>query len=172
LTSISISTIIDWNLASGQLHAFDPRSPAATKYRQLYLAEQLKEELYREDRGRVELRRFAKLEATLELFVTRKHIPSNFLKGLLPKGCGVWEIKCWEQPAIRVFGMFMHKDLFVVTHCAYRDDLGSIGSPEWIYEARRCEKHISDIFHTFSPMTSSDVNKVISGALDENYFKN
>lgn len=155
----------------GQLYPFCPTSPIVHRYRQLHLTERFNEELFRTDRNVVELQRFATLEATLELFVTREHLAPNYLRGLSPKGCGVWEVKCWNEPPIRAFGMFMARDILVITHCEYRDNLGPYESQEWKDEIRRCRAYIRNLFPTYNSLTSSDVNQVISGALNEQYFR-
>lgn len=153
------------------LYSLAPRSARDRRYRSLYLTERLNEEVFKVRTTQTEKKRFADLEADLEVFVNRRMLGPDYLFGLSPKGCGVWEIRSTYDPQIRVFGMFMKKDMLIATHLEQRGYLGGKQSRKWRNEIQRCRTTITNIFAPFQPLTTSDVNKVISGAIDAKYFR-
>ena len=168
---MSISETILHLKQSRQLHLLTPKSSSDSRFRQLYLTDRFREELFKDRTTAAETQRFADLEADLEVFVNRRLLEPHYLYRLSPKGCGVWEIRSAHDPQIRVFGMFMLKDTLVVTHYVQRDVLGARTSDEWKTEIRYCQTFLRNLFPSYTPIKSIDVNKVISGATNESYFK-
>ncbi len=75
----------------------------------------------------------------------------------------VWEIRSLDpKPAIRVFGRFAKKDVFVATDWEVRKRLGGFGSLEWRREIRRCKHDWRTIFDTRQPHTGAHVDDYIS----------
>lgn len=139
--------------------------------RSLYLTEQFKQELDLTRYLDIDIRRFAELEADLELFVTEPELRNDYIWLLYPPEKGVWDLRSKCNPQIRVFGMFMWKDIFVITHHECRDRLGEFGSREWKREIARCRTRIRNLFQPDEPLIDSNVNNVFSGAIDEQYCK-
>lgn len=165
-----LATIIS-KIDEGLLHELHPRSSRDFRYRALYLTQDLRDELDRSRQDLEETLRISDLVADLEVFINRRLLHPEYLFGLSPKGCGVWEIRSLYDPQIRVFGMFMAKDRFVATHLVLRGDLGQFQSREWNEAKRRAKAHIRNLFNPYEPMYDSDINKLISGAMNEKYFR-
>lgn len=76
--------------------------------------------------------RAAQLIAAMERFVWDPNLPPNYLKPLDPAPDGLWEIRNRKpRPSIRVFGMFLFKDVLICTAFDEREPLGKKGSYEW-----------------------------------------
>ncbi|MEZ5490904.1 MAG: hypothetical protein R3F50_11380 [Gammaproteobacteria bacterium] len=165
-----LATIMD-RTQRGQLYEVVPRSSRDLRLRRLYLSESLWLELRAPRSSEAEIQRFADLEADLEVYVNRRQLGPEYLFGLSPRGCGVWEIRSVWDPHIRVFGMFMGKDLFIATHLEMRNDLGPFESQDWIRAKRETKAKIRNLMGPYNPIIDSDVNNLVSGAMNGQYFK-
>jgi hypothetical protein len=87
-----------------------------------------------------------------------------FMKHLDPLRDEVWEIRSRDpQPAIRVFGRFALRDVFIATHMAWRSDLGDQGDVEWAREIRMCKVKWRQLFQSYEPQTGgSDLGAYFS----------
>ncbi len=111
------------------------------------------------------------LLADLEVFVTRPWLAPDYLFGLSPKTCGVWEIRSRMAPQLRVFGLFAAKDVFVATHYEYRSRLGDRSAGSWRAEIVRAHAHWKRVLYPYQPMHAGNVDELLTGAMDEKYFK-
>lgn len=123
-------------------------------------------------------RRFVvELRADLDDFLGGKPITvggpkdkNAYMKPLLrskaDKGFGgheVWEIRSRDpKPAIRVFGRFARRDVFVATDWEHRAILGGFGSLLWRREIRRCKHDWRAVFGTREAHTGGSVHDYIS----------
>src|SRR4051812_27750339 len=113
---MSIFAEIRDKVHSGQIRELVPSMVSDVRYRRLYLAEALWEALNKEHEAEQDIERYAALTADLEVFINRKNVTPEYLFGLSPKGCAVWEIRSLVNPQMRVFGSFICKDCFLATH--------------------------------------------------------
>jgi hypothetical protein len=75
----------------------------------------------------------------------------------------VWEFRSVDPvPAIRVFGRFARRNVFVGTHWHYRVPLGEFGSLEWRREIRRCKHIWNRILGSRDPLHGVNVHDYIS----------
>ena len=75
----------------------------------------------------------------------------------------VWEFRSVDPvPAVRVFGRFARRNVFVATHWHYREPLGDFGSLAWRREIRRCKHAWNNILGTRSPLHGGHVHDYIS----------
>ena len=116
--------------------------------------------------------RLGVLQADLEVFADGLPIDPKYLFLLYPSGEGVWEIRSVRQaPSIRVMGCFAKKDVFIATNMALREHLGGWQSREWKDVKRLARTRWTQMFHTYQPIISTDINDLVSGAMDGKYFK-
>lgn len=150
----------DEALSLGRIRAIEPPEPAI---RMLYVTAKLWSEidaLADSDDDSV-AERYAQLIAAMERFVWDENLPPNYLKPLQPKSDGLWEIRNRKpKPSIRVFGMFLIKDIFVCTAMSERKPLGEKGSFEWKQITRYARAEWNRLF-TVKPIIG-DRNDVYS----------
>jgi len=116
-------------------------------------------------------KRVGELQADLERFASGDDITPEYLKLLYPSGMGVWEIRSVaDEPSIRVLGLFPEKDVFVATNFELREVLGGWQSRAWKSVKRIARTIWTILFHTYQPIITTDVNQIVSGALDGKYF--
>jgi hypothetical protein len=117
--------------------------------------------------------RLGRLQADLELFAEGQPIDPKYLFLLYPARDAVWEIRSVrDAPSIRVLGLFAEKNVFIATNHALREALGGWESREWKIVKRAARACWNRLFGTYVPLNSTDVRKLVSGALDGKYFKN
>ena len=84
----------------------------------------------------------------------------------------VWEIRsAADAPSIRVLGLFADKDVFIATNFELREDLGGWQSRAWKEVKRKAKAIWVWLFQTHKPIITTDINNVVSGALNGKYFK-
>jgi hypothetical protein len=112
------------------------------------------------------------LEADLEVFASGEPIGPKYLFLLYHSREGVWEIRSVKpNPSIRVLGRFVERDIFIATNFALRDDLGGWQSREWRDVKVRARAVWINLLHTHQPLVTTDVNRVVTGAINGKYFK-
>lgn len=170
---MSITNEINHRVVEGRLKPLQPRMARDRKIRKLFFTIDLYDEIYCTVReNKTEIANFAKLQADLEVFVVSETLDPGYIWLLKPKTKGIWEIRSSRPfPQIRVFGVFAARDIFVATHLASRDTLGDVRSKNWDVEMKRSKREWGILFPAHQFKTSSDVNKLFSGALNEQYFK-
>jgi len=105
-------------------------------------------------------------------FLVLADIPPNFMFLLTGKQKGVWELKsCHPEPQIRVFGQFAQKDVFIALEFRYRSDMEGPESESWNYLMAKVTREWNLLFPKNQPLTTKIVNKVFSGEIDGQYFK-
>jgi hypothetical protein len=163
--------MIDDNMSLGLLVEMEPRPLYQRTVRKLYLAKQLANDVFGQTTNITLIKRFAELEAYLADFVISPTIDPRYIKGLLPRNCGVWEIKSFELPAIRVFCLFADRNVLIATHYEFRKNLGKANSLHWKTEIRRAQHTWQLLFPGIPYLNTDDPDKLFSGALNESYFK-
>ena len=169
---MSIKKEIASHELSGKLRLVTPKISSDRPLRNLYLTEELFDEVYEEKEDSHEIEMFARLIADLEVFVTSDTIDPGYLWCLEPARDGVWEIRSTRQePQIRVFGVFAAKNIFVGTHHTLRGDLAKKDSKQWKIEIRRAKGIWRRLFPAYTHQKTKEPNQLFTGALDEKYFK-
>src|SRR5262249_52964680 len=90
------------------------------------------------------------------------------MKLLDPASDEVWEMRSRDpEPQVRVFGRFVATNELVLTHAAYRDDLGDpslskFDGNRWPAEIQRCRTIWDRLFQGESPHSGSDLHDYIS----------
>ena len=168
---MSIKQEISSHVDNGRLKLVHPRVMSDLPLRHLYLTRELFDEVYEEKKSSIEKKMFANLIADLEVFVTSLTIDPAYLRCLEPPKDGIWEIRSTRQhPQLRVFGAFAAKDIFIGTHFKQRDELGSKDSEQWKIEIRNAKSIWIDLFPAYTHKTTTDQNRLFTGALNESYF--
>lgn len=165
---MSISEHISDRVRIGELFPLMP--PRKGQRRWMFLSKDLHDALANPPAGEED--RHDELRADLVSFLIQRYITPEFLKLLQPKSKGVWEIRSRRvEPQIRVFGHFAKKDVFIALAYKYRDDLGDISNPSWIYEIRSVEDKWKELFFgQYHPKKTSDRHELYSGAIDDKHI--
>jgi hypothetical protein len=166
---MSIFAEIAIRSSAGEIVELEPCGPS-DRHRQVFLTAELYEELTKEQVSERFEQRYAQLQADLEVFITRPQLSPEYLFSLTPWEFGVWEIRSLFEPQIRVFGLFLAKDMFLATHFEMRRDLGGIFKRTWKSEMAKAKDTFCRIFPGHEPLISNDANQLITGAMDEQYF--
>lgn len=86
--------------------------------------------------------RWARLEASMSMFVEGGYVNDGLFKQLQPPKFEHWELRSRKpRPSLRVFGRFAAPDVFVGTHVVERQLLGGMWSQEFEQEKLVCEDH-------------------------------
>jgi len=162
-----------WSIIKdGRLIELRPAVTSDMKIRSMYLVRNLHQDIFCKRSDDKEIKRFARLQADLDMFLIGKTLDPKYLYGLTPTSDGVWEIRSTRpNPSIRVFGLFSGKDTFIATHYRERTGLGAWNSTEWKTEIRRSLSVWRQLFPAYNPINSDDISQLISGAIDEKYFR-
>lgn len=130
-------------IASGELLLWTPQIEGDPCERTLFISAQINEEFNEETWKDLSLAyRYAQLGADFDRYVTGDTIPvgmepydkgdNAFMARISPSEYGIWTIRSFApKPAIRVFGAFCEKDVFVALITRRRADLGGPESREW-----------------------------------------
>jgi len=143
LTLKSMRTKLNEKVANGQLLQWTPVLPGESCERTLFISKEINEE-FDEDTwtDHAIALRYAALSADFDRFATGEAIPvgmepydkgdNAFMARIHPPEYGVWAIRSLApKPAIRVFGAFCEKDVFVALLSYRRQDLGGRESRSW-----------------------------------------
>ncbi len=150
--------------AAGRLRRLMPRSPRVALQRALFALPELHRALTGTHADPVEASRCAALRARLEVFIGGDPITNTYLKALRPTRNAVWEIVNKKpKPSLRVFGLFVTRDVFIATHHQRRDLLGGFQTPMWKEEVRRARHEWYQLFEN-DPLLGS-LHEVVSGAI-------
>jgi len=170
LTYMSIQAIIIERCKEGLLFPIEPSIPSDSIVRGLYASKEVYERLlnYSDTSGA-----WGTVKATMDDFVSgrlisvgyegRRHKSTHKMALLEPKHNGVWEIRVTKpRPAIRIFGQFAAKDLFIVLEWGERKALGEFGSKEWKTITRNCKAQWRRLFNPYNPLLEEDENDYLS----------
>ena len=153
------------------LHAMQPSARGEAACRALLLTKELRTQIYTPGDDEWEKRK-GHLFADLDVFITGEPIDPNYMFLLQPVKFGVWEIRSRHpRPGLRVLGLFATKDVFVAINLAVRKTLGGRTSPEWAAAVLGAKAAWQQIFPGNAPLISAEVNDVVSGAIDGQYFQ-
>lgn len=79
----------------------------------------------------------------------------------------VWELRSRDpDPAIRVFGRFADKDVFIATNLEYRNLLFEIRSRFWAVQMGRCQTIWKRLFPYLEPHRGETSHDYVSNAVD------
>jgi hypothetical protein len=157
----------------GMLLPLPPKAAGAAIRRALFVAEALWSELNSPEGDAEWEDRIGRLRADLEIFITEQQIAPKYLFLLYPSADAVWEIRSVrDQPSLRVLGLFPAMDVFVSTNHARRDELGTWQSREWKAIKRAARAVWRQLFPSYEPKITANVNEVCSGATNEIFYKN
>jgi hypothetical protein len=169
---MSIGDVIKWRVREGMLFPLIPKAAGTSPKRALFLTKEIYAALNEEHEDEGMEDRLGQLQADLELFSDGQMIDPKYLFLLYPARQAVWEIRSVRpMPSIRVLGLFAQKDIFIATNWVMREQLGGWQSREWKQVKRRalaCWRHL---FHTHRPLGTTNINDLVSGAIDGKYFK-
>lgn len=169
---MSIIDEIGWRVEEKRLFLHSPRARGSTQRRVLLLSEDIRNRL---DASYADLDmedRMGELEADLDVFSTGSQIDPKYFFLLYPASEGVWEIRSVRpDPQIRILGLFALRDVFVATNMAMRSELGGWESRAWKDVKRLARTRWTQLFHTYNPLISTNVQSLVSGAIDGKYFR-
>jgi hypothetical protein len=109
-----------------------------------------------------------RVQAVVEKFMGGNLIlisEDGYMKQLCPAADEIWEIRCLEQPMIRLLGAFTEKNFFIILGWRYRAYLGVKGSQEWADALRAFKADWRRLFHTYTPHTGNDADDYLSNAI-------
>ncbi len=90
---MSISHEIAQRVENGEIVSLQPYPALKPQLRSMYIEAKLYDTVFRFRDDKLIARRFASLEADLQVFLTEPIIDPGYLFGLVPPGKGVWEIR-------------------------------------------------------------------------------
>jgi hypothetical protein len=170
---MSIDVEIVDQCARGMLFPVSPWAHGTSSVRAMFVEERLWGLLHSPEGDEDWEKRIGYLQADLDDFVTGEPIRPKYLFLLSPSRDAIWEIRSvQEDPSIRVLGKFAKIDVYIATNFALRGELGGWESKEW-REAKRFAGAVwRKIFPTYPSIVTTDVNDVVTGAINGRYFKN
>jgi hypothetical protein len=169
---MSIAAEIDWRVGENRLFPLIPRAPGSAARRAMFVSEGIHAMLAATHADPDMEDRIGTLQADLELFAEGQPIDPKYLFRLYPAVDAVWEIRSVRpEPSIRVLGLFAARNVFIATNMALREDLGGWQSREWKNIKRAARAQWNQLFHTYQPMTSSNIHDLVTGAVSGKYFK-
>ena len=136
-------TILNGKVARGELLQWTPQIEGDPCERTLFISPEINEEFDGDTWLDQSLAyRYAQLAADFDRYVTGDTIPVGmepydkgddaFMARVSPAEYGIWTIRSVApKPAIRVFGAFCERDVFVALVTRFRANLGGPESREW-----------------------------------------
>jgi hypothetical protein len=169
---MSIEDEIVDRVKRGMLYPLMPSTPGDAAIRAMLIAEKLWAFLHKPTTDPSHEKRIGELRADLEVFVTSEIIVPKYLFLLSPASDGVWEIRSVrEQPSLRVAGIFAAQDIYIAVDVALREELNGWNSTEWRQFKRNAKAVWRQLFASFDPLITSNVNDVVSGAVGDKFFR-
>lgn len=136
-------TRLNEKVASGELLQWTPQLQGESCERTLFISKEINEEFDENTwTDHTMALRYANLSADFDRYVTGETIPVGmkpydkgdhaFIARISPPEYGVWAIRSLApKPALRVFGAFCERDVFVALLSYRRTDLGGRESRSW-----------------------------------------
>jgi hypothetical protein len=153
----------------GELVLVEPTIPCS-QIRPVYMARKAYARVFGPNAEESE--RMGFLEADLRRFISGDKITvargkeaSCILKPL-SNVIEVWELRSKDPPAIRLFGRFADKDVFIATNLEYRSLLYEIKSRFWAVQMRRCQAIWNRLFPYIDPHRGETSHDYVSNAID------
>lgn len=90
-----------------------------------------------------------------------------------PIGDGIWDVRCQEAPALRVFGRFIEADVFLAATCRPRSKpvgwlgwlpLGPSDSKEWKNGRAATIREWNKVLPAHAPVTGENLDEYLSNA--------
>lgn len=168
-------------LADGELHELKPRDGDPHK-RTVLLSDELHHLLTKEMPEGEEADRRARLLASLQNIVAGRRVvvalePYSARKAVIgrldPVEESVFDIRCQDKPAVRVFGSFLEKDVFLAVTCRPRSvrvswvdwlPLGPRESKEWKKGIKAVKREWARYFPTEPPVCGDNLDEYLSNA--------
>lgn len=164
---MSIRDLIRECVARGDLFPMRPSDPAIQAVRSIYVSRTVREFVMDPT-----IERAGQLQADLDHFisgslVTVSAVPfragTSFLGLLHPPDDGIWDIRSQDpRPALRVFGGFAMKDVFVGLVLRERKQLGDKTSRQFSAAIRECKTEWQRLFLTYRPLYGVSLNDHLS----------
>lgn len=169
---MSIGHWVRQHKVDGRLFPIIPKAAGTAPKRAMFVTESLWNTLQASYQDEQFEERMGKLEADLETFATGDPIYPKYLFLLSPTRDGVWEIRSvTDDPSIRVLGLFAAKNVFIATHFALREELDGWESRQWKETKRTALANWRNLFPGHTPIITTNIHDVVSGAIDGKYFK-
>lgn len=169
---MSIEDLIRDRVVKGMLYPLIPKAAGASPRRAMFVSEDLWRVLSTEHHDEDMEERLGILQADLELFVEGQPIDPKYLFLLYPPRDAVWEIRSLRPtPSIRVLGCFAMKDVFIATNMELREKLGGWQSRQWKAVKRSARTRWGHLFHPYTPVSSTNIHDLVTGAIHAKYFK-
>jgi len=174
---MSIRDQIQMRLESGELRSVAPLMQG-TRVRELYLSKDIFSRIDGPWEDISYERRFGRLRADLERFVTGGHIvaclvPYKAKTAYMGKldAEEIWDIRSQDpRPGLRVFGRFAGRDVFIGLGWAPRsrdwagkNPLGPRDSQEWKVEIAQCKREWHRLLHPYRPLEGNELGDYLSG---------
>jgi hypothetical protein len=155
------------------LFPLEPLAPGVTIRRAMFIGESLWKVLNAPSGPDTEWEeRIGRLQADLEIFISGENITPKYLFLLFPKEEAVWEIRSVQSdPSIRVLGLFAQKDVFISTNFELRENLGGWENRAWKNIKKMAKTIWRNLFNTYLPITTTNVDDVCSGAINAKFYK-
>lgn len=149
-----------------------PQAPGEVAHRAMFVGEGLWDVLDSPEGDEDWEQRVGELRADLERFVTGEPIDPSYLFLLYPAEDAVWEIRSVRpDPSIRVLGSFAYRNVYIATNHALRKDLDGWQNRRWKLVKRAARAVWRWLFHSYNPLGGSNINALVTGAIDGQYFK-
>ena len=170
LTYMTIRSVINLWIASGDLWHVSPSLPFTPCVRHVFVSEEVRVALQGPWASRELERRFARATAFLDGFteglsMSVRFPPSKAVAAqvalLENANEEVWELRIRDpKPGIRLFGRFSERNHFIALTWASRKDLET--DDDWIREKERCKREWRRLFPSFPPHTGIEPNDYLS----------
>lgn len=169
---MSIIDLIITRVGDRMLFPLIPKAAGTSAKRAMFIAEDLWNFIQETGPDEDWEERKGFLQADLEVFAGGQPIGPKYLFLLYPAREAVWEIRSMKpNPSIRILGRFAARDIFIATNFALRDELGGWQSRRW-RDVKVASRTIwTQLFHQYQPLVTTDINEVVSGAINGKYFK-
>ena len=169
---VEINELVNEMVNDGRLYHLSPAFTGYTK-RRMYVSPEVNDFVVGPWRDEKTSRQGNALRAVIDRYLDGRRVTvSNDkdadvnMKQLTPTSDEVWEIRSKkEPPAIRVFGSFVKKDIFVGLTWAFRIELGEIDSKEWELALRAYKHEWKKLFHAYTPLSGDNFNEYLSNIL-------
>jgi hypothetical protein len=150
--------------------------------RTVLLSSEMEELLSREMEEGEEANRRSRLFASLQHIVAGKRVvvcmtPFKARKAHVGRLCpiedSIWDVRCQESPALRVFCRFLEKDVMLAMTCRPRSisvgwlgwlPLGDRNSKEWKDGIAATKREWERLFPTYVPVSGEDLDGYLSNA--------
>lgn len=173
---MSIHDEISNRCAEERLFCTVPALPGAPTVRTIFVSPEINQLILGPwDDKKIEARA-GRLRANFDMFTSGMSISvgpdpykkkkTAYMSPLNPTADEVWQIRSRDpKPAIRVFGRFSERDVFIALTWGFREKLGGPGSREWRDARERCKTEWRNLFHPYNPHSGNQPDEYISNII-------